>query len=74
MKTRKLANDTLSVELSSENMYNASIVPSPAEPKSLVTNMSTKDDDDDDETLKMLTTRKLTNLPQVKDVKLTLKQ
>ena len=42
--TRKLVNDALSVELSSENMYNASIVPSPAEPKLLVTNMSTKDD------------------------------
>ena len=36
MKTRKLVNDALSVELSSENMYNASIVPSPAEPKLLV--------------------------------------
>lgn len=29
-------------------MYNESILPSPAEPKLLVTNMSTKDDDDDD--------------------------
>ena len=36
MKTRKLVNDALSVELSSENMYNVSIVPSPAEPKLLV--------------------------------------
>ena len=49
MIARKLVNDALSVELSSENMYNASIVPSPAEPILLVTNMSTKDDDDDDE-------------------------
>ena len=52
MKTRKLVNDTLSVELSSENMYNGNIVPSPAESKLLVTNMSTKDDDDDDDDMK----------------------
>lgn len=48
VKTSKLVNDALSVELSSETMYNASIEPSPAEPKLLVTNMSTKDDDDYD--------------------------
>ena len=41
MKIRKLVHNALTVELSSDNI--ASATPSPAEPKLLVKNMSTKE-------------------------------